>query len=374
MAKTLEEFPEEFHAEVYRKDAEALGKQVAEYVDKGYVESLRKSDISVRRAFEQRYSAIKYQLEFGVITQETYFDKLTALRDRYFAKDTQEWYKYTAEIYGYKVDMLAEYEKAVVEHEKELQKSFANISKDAERTIDGVTKRRDAYASSVENAFGSGVGYDTRETKIHNYYPTGDTLYLTDYSLSDLDKEIDAMLAYDAALMQLIERADNLDAKGIGVFLENLKNISVEDASRLANLLLSGDDRTFIDYMAALQERKELSGKIADTLYASEYEKISQQVKAEVAQTFDSIPEDFFTMGEVVAENFTEGFHAKIADLFTGLEWIFLPATEKHATQAPAGRSFSPVYHLYGSGETVAEQLISARNAALLDALRTNLN
>ena len=58
MPKSIEDFPVDFHPEAYRQEAEKMGEQVAAYVEKGYMNSLRKSDISVRRAFEQRYSAI----------------------------------------------------------------------------------------------------------------------------------------------------------------------------------------------------------------------------------------------------------------------------------------------------------------------------
>ena len=382
MPKSIEDFPVDFHPEAYRQEAEKMGEQVAAYVEKGYMNSLRKSDISVRRAFEQRYSAIGYQLEFGVISQETYFDKLESLRDRYFARDTQEWYKYTAEIYAYKKGMLAEYEKAVAEHTEalaklvseqteEVENIFESIATGAKKAIDDVTRMKDAYAKSVETAFGSGVGYDKKVTKIHNYYPTGDTLYLTDYSLSSLEKEIEAMQAYDDALVRLTERAKTLETDEITLLLEHLREMPVEDAVRLSDLLLSGDDETFSRYLSAMGKRQEMSDEIAEKLFQSDYRRISTQVRKDLEEAFSSIPDEFFSLGETVAENFSEGFHARISELFTGMDWILGDVTSADGTHANVSHTYSPVYHLHGSGETIAEQLISARNASLLDALRT---
>ena len=52
-----------------KQEAESLGEEISKALSDGYKNSLYQSDISVRRAFDTRYKAIKYQLEFGVISE-----------------------------------------------------------------------------------------------------------------------------------------------------------------------------------------------------------------------------------------------------------------------------------------------------------------
>ena len=363
MAKDLSDFSEDFNPEAYRKEAEELGEQIAEYMNRGYLNSLKKSNVHVTRAFQERYKAIGYQLQFGIISEEEYFDKLAQIRDRFFAKDTQEWYKYTAEIYDYKVSALKEYEEAVEQHLKELADG-------ALKELSVLSKARDAYKEKLDDFVGTGVGYDTKVTKIHNYYPTGDPLIITDYSLSKLDEEIEALRQFDETLQALQERAGSLNPQHFAAFFEELRTLSAEDANQLAKLLLAEDDESFSSYLAAYGEKKALEGSIADNLYKEDFEKVGAEIKQDLEAAFATIPEDFFTYGETTAEQFKAGFQAEVLSLFSEVEELLGFSLDSAFSSNTQHNTYAPTYNLYGKGETTAQQLISARNFSTLEALR----
>lgn len=367
MAKDLSDFPQDFNPEAYQKDAEELGAQIAEYMNRGYLNSLRKSNVHITRAFQERYTAIGYQRQFGIISEEEYFDKLAQIRDRFFAKDTQEWYKYTAEIYTHKVNALTEYEAAVEQHLKELAQATL---KEFSGTVNNLVKARDSYKDKLEEFAGTGVGYDTKVTKIHNYYPTGDPLVITDYSLSKLDEEIEALRQFDETILALKERANTLDPKNFEALFEKMRTLSVEDANQLAKLLLAEDDESFSSYLAAYGEKKALEGSIANNLYKEDFEKVAADIRQDIESAFSEIPEDFFAYGGLTAENFKAGFQAEVLSLFSEMEELLGISLDPNLTSSTEHNTYAPTYNLYGHGETTAQQLISARNFSTLEALR----
>ena len=362
--------PKDFDPETYRKDAEALGETVAEYTEKGYLNRLKKSHVSITRAFQEQYTAINYQRKFGIIEEEAYYDKLAAIRDRFFAKNTQEWYKYTEEIYDYKVKTLEIYESAVKEDLEALAKEVeTNFSK----TIESYQKAIDSYSNMLEKSVGSGKGFDTRVTKVYNWYPTGDPLVITDYTLSDLDSEIATLKAFDEAIRALKERAADLNPEDFQLFFDSLRSLSMEDASRLTQLLLDAEDTEFRDYIQKFRKKHDLSQSVAKEMYREDLDAVASQIKASIQAAFSEVPEDFFTYGELTAEQFTQGFNTQIKDLFSGIEAQLKELTGFGIYGGEAGNAtnhYTTTYYLGPTSETIAQQLIAARNHDTLTRLR----
>ena len=397
--KDLSEFPADFDPDKYKQDAEKLGSEVANALNTGYVRSLRKSDIQVNRAFQTRYSALKYQLEFGLLSQEDYFKKLEAIRDMYYSKDTQEWYEYTAEIYSYKVGMLKDYEQAVEENLAELAKmeeqaaqeaadylqscvddfsknslsKFSQIAAGAEKMLEQIENARGKYEDKLYDYAGTGTGFDTFKTKIHNYYPTGDPLVIVDYSLSDLDADINRLKEFNDAVTELKSRAGELGVDAFRSFFEELRTLDIEDAKILTDLMLEADDEAFSNYLETFQKKHRLAGDIADGFYQDDFAKAASGIKKAVEDEFSDIPADFFSYGELTAENFQAGFLSQIESMFDAVSGLleqqgleFAPSLNTN----PENNTFAPTYNLYSYGETTAQQLISARNHAILEKLR----
>lgn len=350
-----------------KSEAESLGNEISEALSKGYKNSLYQSDISVRRAFDARYKAIKYQLEFGVISENEYYEKLESIRDAYFSKNSQEWHKYTAEIYEYRINSLKEYEDAVKDH-------FSQTAEGAEKMLSQIAQAREKYESKLYDFAGDKEGFNTRRITIENYYPNGGSIVFDEHTLSDLDEDIKKLKEFNETLEKLKARGEELSPENFKEFFYELKGLSIEDANILANLLLKENDKKFVDYLSDFKEKKLLSEQIADSLYKEEFSVAAEEIKKELSQSFSEIPKEFFELGEVTAENFKDGFIGELKNLFSGVNEILKEegiSLSVNGGEAGSGeRNYSATYNFYGSGETVSSQLISAKNHEAIQKLR----
>ncbi len=358
-------FPEGFDPETYRRDVELFGQQVQEMAES--INHLSKSSTAVVKAFQTVYSALKYKREFGAISDGEYFDELAKARDRYFSKGSQEWYKYTLEIYNGKMEMLSKYRESVLEHLDDMSKEYLE-------ELSVLSEAREKFAENLESAFGSEKGYRTVKTTIHGYFENDEPWVFYDHYLSDFDKEIEQLKEFDDTLKALKERGESLSPEMFRAFFEELRTLSVEDANILAKLLLDSDDKEFLHYLEGYHAKKELTKSISVNLYADDFQKMMLEIEHALETEFALIPPEFFTYGEMTAENFKEGFLREIKTIFWDIEslleenWFNFaptlgPNKEEHTT-------FAPSYHLYGTTGSALEQILTAKSQAVLDKLR----
>lgn len=349
-----------------KNEAESLGNEISQALQKGYKNSLYQSDISVRRAFDNRYKAIKYQLEYGVISEEEYYQKLESIRDTYFSKNSKEWYKYTAEIYEYRINSLKEYEDAVKNH-------FSQTAEGAEKMLLQIQEAKEKYEDKLYDFAGNEEGFKTKTIRIDNYFENGGSVIFDEHTLSDLDDDIEKLRDFNETLEKLKARGNELAPESFGEFFSELKNLSVEDANILSKLLLKENDEGFIDYISDFKEKKLLSEKIADHLYKDDFSLAAEEIKQELNESFSEIPDEFFSLGSETAENFKEGFTEEIRNLFSGVsdilseEGISLSINQE---KSGGNSNYQATYNFYSSGESVSQQLISAKNYEVLEKLR----
>ncbi len=356
-----------------KKEAEELGKEISEALSGGYKNSLYQSDISVRRAFDTRYEAIKYQLEFGVISEEEYYEKLASIRDAYFSKNSQEWYKYTAEIYEYRLGALKDYENAVNAHFEDIKDGFSKTAQDAGKILGQIEKAREKYESKLYNFAGEKSGFETRTIKVHNYYPTGDSLVWDEHTLSNLEEDVERLRDFNESLEMLKKRGNELSPEVFDEFFRGMRDLSIEDAGILSKLLLKANGETFVKYLNDFKEKNMLSEQIADSLYKDDFSQAALDIKSELERNFSEIPEEFFDIGSTTAVNFKEGFLTEIKSLFSDITETLEEQgmiLSNDSTGSEINKSFSATYNFYGNGETVSQQLISAGNHAVLQKLR----
>ena len=444
-----------------RQEAERLGKEMAELYEYGYMERLRESDRYVRKFFQQRYDAIKYQLEFGIITEEDYYRMLEEARDEFFQRDTQEWYKYTEEIYSYRTSKIEEYEKLREEEEKaneekikeaqkleekaneekireaqklaeetrkleekhaaeskrlaeeerretekkiaeqnkqydeierqmeEQQKAYIDnirgiyneISNGVNDTVDDiirwgtaafaeVEKQRQNYSEKLKDYAGSPTGFDTHVTWVDNYWPTGDPLKMVDYSLVDYEKEIEKLKSFNDSITKLRERAGEIDKDVFAMFFDELRDMSVEDAKILTDLLLEANDEDFVRHFELYEEKQNLAENMSTNYYGDEFAEIAKTVSEELTEVFEEIPDEFFEYGEELGEVVLEGMLTRVNDFLRG---IVVETTEIDASQNTTNvqnTEFSPVYYFYGDRSSTSRTRLNAKNDALFAFFR----
>lgn len=342
--------------DTHLEEIEKIGETVAKAYDKGFTDRLRKANTSIVKAFNERYKAINYQHEFGLISDEEYYKKLENARDKYFSRDTQEWHKYTEEIFSYRKAALSEYQSYVEENLESLFKTF--------------DKERANYKEKLLDFSGSATGFDTKKTIVDNYWPNGDSLVMVDYSLTDYEKEIEKLKEFNDAITQLKERASSVSPEVFSAFFDEIKGMSVDDAKILTELLLSASDEDFKGHFNLYEERNKLAENIATNMYADDYNLQLSAIKDDLTKAFGELPTDFFEHGQAVADSFAEGFLAEINGLLSELVIEIPEISTQTENNNVENTTFSPVYYFFGDRASTSRTRINAKDDALYSYMR----
>jgi|GEM_PF-6092018 len=351
----------------YEEEARRIGEQVADAFDDGFLNNLEKANIEVVRAFNTRYEAINYQLEFGLITEEEYYKKLEEARDKYFGRNTQEWYKYTAEIYEYRKNALEEYQEYV---EENLNSLLETVEKGREE-FTRIQREQGNYKEKLLDYAGSPTGFDTHTTYVDNYWPTGDPIKLVDYTLVDYDKEIEKLKSFNDSINQLKERAQDIDPEVFSMFFDELRGMSIDDAKILTDLLLKAGDEDFAKHFQLYQERNDLAESMSISHFSDDFKNFEDEMKSELLQQFGNLPGDFFEYGTVLGEQIMEGFISEVNDFFSDIT-VEIPVIEAatETTNNIQNSTFSPVYYFYGDRATTSRTRLMAKNESIFDYMR----
>lgn len=369
---------ENYDIDKHIAEAERLGKDVADAFNNGWLENLKKADAMTAKRFQGRYEAIKYQLEFGIISEEDYYRKLEEIRDEFLTRDMQEWYKYTDEIYDYRTKKI---EQATADAEKELRKLYEEISDDVYGAVDDIEAwgkkafeeigvKQQNYKEKLSDYAGSSTGFDTRVTWVDNYWPNGDALKMVDYSLADYEKEIEKLKSFNDSVTKLKERAGEIDKDVFSMFFEELRDMSVDDAKILTDLLLKANDEDFARHFELYKEKNDLAENMSMSYYADEYEEVVKVVSEELAKVFEEVPDEFFEYGEKLGEVVFEGMLSRVNEF---LKSIVVEVPEIEASQSTTNvqnTEFSPVYYFYGDRSTTSRTRLAAKNDALFSYFR----
>jgi len=338
------------------KEAERIGEQVAKAYDKGLLERLKKADTDIVKAFNERYKAINYQHEYGLISEEEYYKKLEQARNMYFSRDTQEWHKYTEEIYDYRKSVLSDYQKYVEENVESLLKT--------------VDTAKDSYKEKLLDFAGSPTGFDTHKTIVENYWPNGDALVMVDYTLSDYEEEIKKLTEFNDAITKLKEKATDIDPEIFSMFFDEMRGMSVDDAKILTDLLLNADGEDFKEHFKLYGIKNELAENMATSFYNAEYKEAADTITKELGEAFGGLSPEFFEHGRGIAQSFTDGFVSEMNAILEDLTIEVPQIAQGYESSNVENNTFSPVYYFYGDRATTSRTRIMAKNDALYSYMR----
>ncbi len=345
------------------QEAQSLGQKMAESYDKGYLESLKKANTKVTQAFKTRYEAIGYQLKYGLITEEEYYDKLATIRDMYFSRDTQEWHKYTEEIFDYKVGALNDYKEAV-------EKNLEEILQISREKFSAIEKEQGNYTEKLMD-FAGDNGFKKHLVTVENYYPNGGTLKFYDYSLTDFEKEINKLKAFNESIESLKEKAGEISPDTFETFFSGLRDMPIDDAKAFADLLVKKSDADFKKYFDLYQERNDIAAAVSKNLYETDFENVAKTLKEDLETEFSTIPDDFFTYGELTGENFKEGFRSEVEGFFDEIKLSIDAANTQIGSPSETNQNvFSPTYYFFGEREATSRTRLHAKNDALYQYMR----
>ncbi len=278
-------------------DMGKLANEAGKYLSMKFAEGLAENSKFATEAFEGMLEKLKYQRDFDIISEEDYYRKLEILRDKYFTQGTQNWVKYTEQIY--------EYQKSTLETEKKnIVGLYDEVADYAVKRMDEVIEKQQKMAEKLND---TGALFKTNKVRIG-----GKTEYY--YSLGDLDNDIAAIKKYGDAMEEIEKRAESL---GVGEEAESgliaaIRDLNFEDASGFMSALLSARDDEFAKYTEALSVKGKLSENIAAKQYEDEFEKSWEDACANMRERLKEagyeIPEDFTVSGSVSAEKFGAAF------------------------------------------------------------------
>ncbi len=278
-----------------------IGEEVGRYLGEGIAGGLSDSSKIATKAFNGFYERLKYQRDFDLISEEEYYARLEQLRDRYFSKGTDNWIKYTQDIYAYQ-------EKLIKLEQKEIEGLYDDISDYATEKLEGILKKQQKLAKNL-NSFGSLYNVNT-------VYMDGYTDQY--YSLHDITHDIEALKRYNRDMTSLKERANRLSVpKDASDYLfSNIKEMDTEDALMFMRALLYENDDKFSEYASKVYEKYTLSQSISSKQYEDEFNSgvsdVYSNMKDALLAAGYEIPDGFYVSGSISAQKFGEAFISEL--------------------------------------------------------------
>ena len=305
------------------------------------------------------------------------------------------------------------------EQREKLHQEYLDKAEDAERTyLENQRGRLDLVAEQLKGILpfyqkasikegGIKAEYELKDGAWRNKYEAAESAFLPpDYAA--MSAEIDR---YTALMEQLRRRMNEAGGKLSEDFYTELSGLSVQDATQLLSMLVKQSDAQFEAFAKFQAQRNALADQgAADILgidlaaYQSglkaalegnsldlspeglgadmaeaeaAFEDTGKSLKEKLLEHFKNVPESFLDIGVDAAESFADGFAQKLEAVKLQIQSVVAGIMPTAAAGAGAGNvqniSNAVSYNLYGSGETVAQQLQSARAHRQIEKLRGNL-
>lgn len=333
-----------------------------EYYAEGSDEYEKYSQEIMRGLRDKEFDDLKDALDRGYITEKDYYQSLTELRDKYFAKGSEQWKEYSDEI---------------INHQKECIKDFfSQIAETAEKSFETVISTKDKLKSNMasfeltDTFTINGMGTFTDAGNIDDVI-SSNAAYINE--LTDFRERLKAAGASEEAEEAIMGEIHSMSKKDARVTMRAYANKSDDFmsgfVSKYQTFLLQLDDysNTYLkdDIKTSQQEFDKEAGNIVEVFREKGME----------------IPEDFAELGKSSAQRFGKEFSAEIAGLFDNisleLESLnYIPMNSILSKWGGEGQvitnnSYASTYNmLTPSYESRREQIKAARDAEILKRMR----
>ena len=282
-------------------DSSEIRNQVGKYIADDTASGLYENSKEVTKAFSKMLEKLDYQKELNLISEDEYYVKLERLRDRYFAKGTQNWVKYTAQIYEYQ-------QKALAEEKKNIVSLYDDISEYASKKIGEVINKQASFAESIKN---TGKLFDKNTVNF------GDKT-VTYYSMHDMKSDIDRIKQYSSLLAEFSDRVDSLGVNSDikTDFLRELKDVDFNTAIKLLSSIKGSTNESVLEYLTTWNERNTLADAVAAKSFEGDFadslDESYEHMKEVLSKAGYEIPDGFFVSGSLSAQKFGEAFITEI--------------------------------------------------------------
>ena len=282
-------------------ESSEIRNEIGKYIATDTASGIYANNKAVVKAFSQMLEKLNYQREYSLIDEDEYYAKLEELRDRYFGKGTQNWLKYTAQIYEYQ-------KKALEDEKKNIISLYDDISEYASVKLGEVIEKQAEFAESLKSA--SGI-FNKNTINM-------DGKSITYYSMHDMQADIDRIKEYSRLLEDFSQRADNLgiDSGVKADFISELRNIDFGAAIGLLSTIKNSTDLKVSQYLSAWAEKNALADAVAAKSFENDFsdalDNSYEHMKEVLERAGYEIPDGFFVSGSLSAQKFGDAFLGEI--------------------------------------------------------------
>ncbi|MBQ3226048.1 MAG: hypothetical protein IJB48_03210 [Clostridia bacterium] len=340
--------------------AQALYLQEKQRLD---AENAQREEANRRKEYQKRLASAKNATNAQLIRQKE------ALRLK----------KLSDEEYLDSLKQAAEKEKEILESLKsDIRDIYRDIAEYADDSIGSTVRAQDKMEEKLKD-----FGVLAKNITFVGMGPNGKNVVYQD--LADLGQQINELKRYSELLSAVKTRMfeNGFSSDNVYAFFSELADLSVEDGTKLAELLATAGTDKFLDYLGKWNQKQALAGEISSKLYLDQFsdsvDKTKQYMEEKLREAGLSIPEGFFVSGSVSAQNFGSAFVLelerqmdKVRELMASYSFSFEPsqASESGGEPQVVSNHSAITYIIKSSAETVARQLESARNHSELERMR----
>ncbi|MBQ7960809.1 MAG: hypothetical protein IJ285_06290 [Clostridia bacterium] len=349
---------------------------------------------------------LKNALELGLLTEQEYYEKLKKYRDENLRVGTDAWFSATEEIASYNRKLTEETEKQQLALLEQMSAARQEVmEKEAKRQIELLSK-----VLAMEKKLGEKLGkqdgewFSSQKIIIRGQKIGGGDIVYQKKTLEDFKKETLLLEKYGESVHKLEELGNIPDR----VF-SDIAAMDIEDALTAMDVILSADEATrkkftegygahisLVDSMASelnpilnKEALKELGIESADSFNKGFFDLDTSEkgrfIKM-LEESFESVPESYYKLGVEAGTFFGNGFEQELDAILENArnqtidavkdaasEYIsMLQSTDGKVGQEPS-KVYNTAFNFSSVKETIREQLLTAKNEALLAKLRGDL-
>ena len=303
---------------------EALEKQISE--EKAQREAAREQE------FSKAKDDLDYKLAMDLITQEQFYNELSALQSKYLEKDSAEWRNIEKQKYQYQKQLLEEARKAEYEEQSEFYKNKLEAAKEA------LQKEYDAEIEAIDKAYEEQEKITNQKIKLINEEIAARKRLKEEAETDDQIAALEAQLQYD--------KLDNFTRAELEAQLNQLKE---EKAEREWE---QEQERIKEQLEAELEAQKELDDAKKDSLkeaYDSQIERLNSEYEKnlEYLQKIYTSTEEQFAK---IAENFGKAIEKGISDAMKSFDTAI--NNQKIRQSTGTQNYYDAKYNFIGTGYT----------------------
>lgn len=263
--------------------------------------------------------------------------------------------------------------KATAEKERKIYDALQNdIQKQKETIVDTYKELAEAAFDSIDEVEKAQTSMADKLKSFGDLYQTGTFTFGDEstptLSLANLSEQTSQLSAYADAL-ESVKAHSNVPKE----FFEMLREMSVEEGTKYANLLLSVPEEDFNAYINDWKAKQSEAERLSKLLYSDE----TEEAKNQITESFDKYNEDLEKQGKENAKSWGEGFieqlKTTIPDIMAKVSealGTLTPSDSQLAFSSPGGNTYNTRYYLAPSSTDVTTQLRTIRDNEKLNEMR----